>query len=1470
MYFYKTGVEKLKGECCMRHLYLAFCVFGAFASSAFADLTVHVQSPFGAASEIVPHVVLNSASPEVGATSSTVMKAEGENWYSITWKKNLADFKASDAFTVKGCPADAADATTCVDFGDGITYSVRDFFDGSSEAWIYTDAVAGTFSRSFAAPGSKIVWFKSPWGNKALPQMIFEQDTILMHFTDDADKCGWFYAALTPEILQGHVLQTAYFTRYMAPWMSVPADKKQIIDLSSYLSSKKDSVYVDGTVATPTVGNKAGTAGQCFDKSRTLHVYNPWRNNSVYKDSTVYLNIDGVWRDSTKGLSFDAGYKYWLSVTFPDSVVSSAAWSSNDAKVQITRSFKERGDTVHYFSKDKRPVASDLFPPGIYEVWFFASSTMDEIELSYAPLERKVVRFLSPWKNTPTSFIVDANNDVVRMSTFSKDTCGWFEGTYYKHAADWKVYFKQSFGLEKYDMSGVVREGEEVDLLIDLDSLMKTHDTVYVYPSDKNKNYSRPDASAIYPVGRLGVCPSMKISAMLLDWAGESHHDSIDVDFGRVHSGNDYTTVSFGGKTYKSCQSGTVTGMVQDTLVNGVPARVDSTKFPWDKCAAAHEIEKWFKPEIQTITTAGDTLTNSLCKDIELQLDNDGFWYADYTNESNDCNDPVSPGFFPLDDFEYLDAAKTIKNPKFDWNVEGWTAAKGNDTCKHNYSYAMAVSASFKYVKGQYFEFRGDDDVWVYINNRLVVDIGGVHEKVEGAVNLDTIGQNDPKRALIEGREYPFHIFYAERNATGSNFKMRTSINLQKQNTYLATVDDSKKNDIRGILKLKMDSKAISCDPNVKGEVEITDAPSMFLLDGGNFADPPELKEGINYGGITINEGRSSFVINIDEIVKQRSLSPGHYTLYYYLESDMGLYDSYEFTVPEYPKPKIAFVDVFNPATDGSLKTFDPTNKTIRGETIIPGDNDMLMTHVRYPEMVYLEIVVTYAGEVCTDCNVLLDLRASDPRLTFYNDMDQQINTVQTDETGRARFYIVGEGAMTGASFAVVSISGVDNQLKWENINFKDPEVPLAKTGSIYDKNGDGVPDSIYIPFEFNAFVEHDLDTIAWSFGSTDWHVFSSLEEISGMLKNDSTVVITADSLLNYVLTGATDATIEGNFRYHYIYLDEATGSTQESETLFTKIQEKIGAIILEKPMLTIASETLVKVTIQLSETCNSSGLQSIRFIELKDKKGDIVDPSLYKLESINPVGQSDFYDLLFRKSNDYIAPEVGFEIRLVPGVLPDLNGNTPHENNPWRRIEGEQPLETERPNVVTIRPGMFDEENPWIGGDNDVAPIRVDDSLTIKDIIKEKGMPGVLIKFQLDDYATTQLYAAGNPKPGTPEYNKVLSKVKVMWDIEFFTSLGHYVNWVKSEFACNDTSIYKTDCIRDAGNVFFEWDAMSDKGRMVGTGVYIAKFKFKIFSEEETMGRGEETFTFGIRRNLMYESDEVIRKKNSKVKILK
>ena len=71
------------------------------------------------------------------------------------------------------------------------------------------------------------------------------------------------------------------------------------------------------------------------------------------------------------------------------------------------------------------------------------------------------------------------------------------------------------------------------------------------------------------------------------------------------------------------------------------------------------------------------------------------------------------------------------------------------------------------------FTFAGDDDVWVFINGKLAVDIGGVHAQASDSVNLD---QQAAALGLVVGQTYPLDFFFAERHVSESNFRIETTI----------------------------------------------------------------------------------------------------------------------------------------------------------------------------------------------------------------------------------------------------------------------------------------------------------------------------------------------------------------------------------------------------------------------------------------------------------------------------------------------------------------------------------------------------------------------------------------------------------------------------------------------------------------------------------------------------------------------
>lgn len=177
--------------------------------------------------------------------------------------------------------------------------------------------------------------------------------------------------------------------------------------------------------------------------------------------------------------------------------------------------------------------------------------------------------------------------------------------------------------------------------------------------------------------------------------------------------------------------SGVVTGLVSTTLgADGKPSFVAAPGA--GAITSASTFNQWYND------VPGVNLGAKLLLDFTETAPGSGVF--SYTG-------PTAPGaFFPIDGL-----------------------LLGNEGRDHNFHFTMEINTTFTYQTGQTFSFTGDDDLWVYIDDRLVIDLGGVHGAANGLINLDTLG-------LTAGETYSFDLFFAERHTSASNFNAQTSI----------------------------------------------------------------------------------------------------------------------------------------------------------------------------------------------------------------------------------------------------------------------------------------------------------------------------------------------------------------------------------------------------------------------------------------------------------------------------------------------------------------------------------------------------------------------------------------------------------------------------------------------------------------------------------------------------------------------
>lgn len=100
---------------------------------------------------------------------------------------------------------------------------------------------------------------------------------------------------------------------------------------------------------------------------------------------------------------------------------------------------------------------------------------------------------------------------------------------------------------------------------------------------------------------------------------------------------------------------------------------------------------------------------------------------------------------------------------------EGW----GKQDFEKNFGFTTEITIDFYYAKGQTFRFTGDDDLWIFIDDQLALDIGGMHGALTDEIDLD---KQAAALNLQVGKMHRMRIFHAERHTTRSTFYVRANI----------------------------------------------------------------------------------------------------------------------------------------------------------------------------------------------------------------------------------------------------------------------------------------------------------------------------------------------------------------------------------------------------------------------------------------------------------------------------------------------------------------------------------------------------------------------------------------------------------------------------------------------------------------------------------------------------------------------
>jgi fibro-slime domain-containing protein len=231
-----------------------------------------------------------------------------------------------------------------------------------------------------------------------------------------------------------------------------------------------------------------------------------------------------------------------------------------------------------------------------------------------------------------------------------------------------------------------------------------------------------------------------------------------------------------------------VPGIVQSTLTGGKPVSVSGAQ-----CSS--KMNEWYTdvPGVNTTLHGEIVLYETGTGQFVNRFGQNGEkWTAPFQNQGDcacamaaGCEYDGTPLFFPVDSLGTPGNHQAGLTPHYGvcWKLENSPDITWHtNTGPHNFHFTSEVRYWFPYDENTNasLEFIGDDDLWVFVNGRLAVDVGGIHPPQQGSMTLtgaseNIIGGTAAPHGMTIGNVYEVKVFHAERRTEGSTFKLTLS-----------------------------------------------------------------------------------------------------------------------------------------------------------------------------------------------------------------------------------------------------------------------------------------------------------------------------------------------------------------------------------------------------------------------------------------------------------------------------------------------------------------------------------------------------------------------------------------------------------------------------------------------------------------------------------------------------------------------